>query len=252
MTVGTDHAPQLSTYPTRAELGRAAGAWAAEMLRLAIAENGRARVMLAAAPSQTETLAALAAEPGIDWSQVECFHLDEYVGLAPDAPQGFANWLRAALINKVPGATFRPIEVDGDPAVAARRYADLMGAEPFDLVLLGLGVNGHLAFNDPPADFDDPQSAKVVALDSTSRQQQVDEGNFPTLNDVPTHAVTVTIPRLLNARELIASVPGAAKRQAVQDTLTQPIGPNFPGTALRTHPRVKLFLDTESDPRAEH
>ncbi len=248
MTVGIDHAPSVSTHPTRAELGRASAAYAASALRQALARDGRARLMLAAAPSQAATLAALAAEPGIDWSRVVCFHMDEYVGLPADAPQGFANWLRAAFLDKVPEATFHPLAPGSDPEAAARQYERLMGDEPFDVVLLGLGVNGHLAFNDPPADFADARAAKVVALDATSRRQQVDEDHFGGLDDVPTHAVTVTIPRLLNAGELIASVPGSPKRQAVLDTLTRPIGPDFPGTALRTHPRVRLFLDVESAP----
>jgi glucosamine-6-phosphate deaminase len=173
--------------------------------------------------------------------------MDEYVGLSPDAPQSFRNWLRRNFLDKVPQATFRPLDPDEGPD----GYAELMGDEPFDVVLFGLGVNGHLAFNDPPADFGDPRAAKLVALDETSRRQQVDEGNFATMDDVPTHAITVTIPRLLNAHELIGSVPGSAKRQAVHDTLTQPISPDFPGTALRTHAQVHLYLDTESaDPNA--
>ncbi|HEY4572268.1 MAG TPA: 6-phosphogluconolactonase [Kribbella sp.] len=248
MTIGTEHAPRVSTYANRAELGQAAAAWAAEHLRTAIAQSERARIMLAAAPSQAETLAALATERHIDWSRVECFHMDEYVGLSPDAPQGFRNWLHRNFLDKVPQATFHPMDPGDDAEAASHRYGELMGDTPFDIVLFGLGVNGHLAFNDPPADFADTRAAKVVALDETSRQQQVDEGNFYALDEVPTHAVTVTIPRLLNARELIGSVPGTAKRQAVHDTLTQPISPDFPGTALRTHPHVRLFLDTESDP----
>ncbi|MBP2350592.1 glucosamine-6-phosphate deaminase [Kribbella aluminosa] len=238
MTV--EHAVRVSGFPDRRELGRAAAAEAAVRLRKAIAETGHARVMLAAAPSQTATLTALADERDLDWSKVVCFHMDEYVGLSPDAPQSFRNWLRRTFLEKVPQATFHPLNPDADSYV--------MGEEPFDLVLFGLGVNGHLAFNDPPADFDDPHAVKRVTLDETSRRQQVDEGNFPTLADVPTHAVTVTIPRLLNAHTLIGSVPGAVKRQAVHDTLTQPIGPDHPGTALRTHPDVHLFLDAESNP----
>ncbi|MFB6726568.1 6-phosphogluconolactonase [Kribbella sp. NPDC056345] len=249
MTVRIDHAPQISTHPTRSALGRAAAAWAAERIRQAIEWTSGARVMLAAAPSQAETLIALAAEPDLDWSRVEFFHMDEYIGLAPEAPQAFGTWLHHTFLNKVPQATFHPVAPGTDPESAARRYEQLMGDAPFDVVLLGLGVNGHLAFNDPPADLHDPRAAKVVALDEISRLQQVDEGNFPRLSDVPTHAVTVTIPRLLNTRDVIASVPGAPKRQAVQDTLTRPIGPDHPGTALRTHPRVRLFLDVESDPR---
>ncbi|MEU8225676.1 6-phosphogluconolactonase [Kribbella sp. NPDC048915] len=251
MTVGIDRMPHVSTYPTRVDLGRAAAAAAAERVREAIASTGRARLMLAAAPSQAATLAALAVEPDVDWSKVECFHMDEYVGLAADAPQGFRNWLRRNFTDKVPQATFRPLDPGSDAEAAARDYEVLMGSEPFDLVLLGLGVNGHLAFNDPPADFADPRAAKVVALDEISRRQQVDEGNFADLDDVPTHAVTVTIPRLLNAHAVIGSVPGTVKRQAVHDTLTRPIDPNYPGTALRTHPNVQLFLDSESaDPES--
>ncbi|MFC0624423.1 6-phosphogluconolactonase [Kribbella deserti] len=250
MTVGIDHAPDISIHPTRAELGHASAAAAATVIRRAIAQSGRARIMLAAAPSQAATLSALAAEPDIDWSRVECFHMDEYVGLPVDAPQAFANWLRSTFLDRVARALFHPVVPGDRPDEAARRYGLLMGDEPFDVVLLGLGVNGHLAFNDPPADFTDDRAAKVVVLDETSRRQQVDEGNFATLDDVPTHAVTVTIPRLLNAHNLIASVPGAPKRQAVLDTLTRPIGPDFPGTALRTHTQVQLFLDRESAPHA--
>ncbi|MFI5731766.1 6-phosphogluconolactonase [Kribbella sp. NPDC051587] len=249
MTVGIDHAPQISTHPTRSALGHAAAALAAERIRQAIEWTSAARVMLAAAPSQAATLTSLAEEPGIDWSRVEFFHMDEYVGLPTEAPQAFATWLHRTFLNKVPQASFHPVAPGSDAEAAAQYYEQLMGSAPFDVVLLGLGVNGHLAFNDPPADLDDPRAAKVVALDETSRRQQVDEGHFAALSDVPTHAVTVTIPRLLNARDVIASVPGAPKRQAVQDTLTRPIGPDHPGTALRTHARVHLFLDTESDPR---
>ncbi|WP_371404258.1 6-phosphogluconolactonase [Kribbella sp. NBC_00662] len=240
MTV--EHAPTISTHPSREALGRAAASAAAEQIRKSIAATGRARIMLAAAPSQSATLAALAVEPDIDWSRVECFHMDEYVDLSPQAPQSFRNWLHRSFLDQVPKATFHPLAPEAGPD----RYAELMGHEPFDLVLFGLGVNGHLAFNDPPADFDDPRAAKIVGLDETSRRQQVDEGNFATMDDVPTHAVTVTIPRLLNAHALIGSVPGSAKRQAVHDTLTQPISPDYPGTALRTHAAVQLFLDTES------
>ncbi|HWD78130.1 MAG TPA: 6-phosphogluconolactonase [Kribbella sp.] len=243
-----EHAPRVSTYPGRDELGRAAATEAAVVLRKAIAETGQARVMLAAAPSQTATLTALAEEPELDWSKVVFFHMDEYVSLQPAAPQAFRNWLRRSFLDKVPQATFRPMDPGDAPDAAARAYTELIGDEPFDLVLFGLGVNGHLAFNDPPADFEDPLSVKLVALDETSRRQQVDEGNFPGLDDVPTHAITVTIPRLLNAHALIGSVPGAAKRQAVHDTLTKPIDPVYPGTALRTHPDVHLFLDAESNP----
>ncbi|NEE00416.1 6-phosphogluconolactonase [Phytoactinopolyspora halotolerans] len=244
-----DRLPDLHVLPTRRALGRQAGAVAADAVRTVLAERGSARIMLAAAPSQEETLKVFAASPDIDWSAVELFHMDDYVGLAPDAPQGFANWLQTVVVDHMPGATFHRIDTSAEPEEAARQYEHTMGDEPFDLVFLGLGVNGHLAFNDPPADLADPRGAKVVALDEICRQQQVDEGHFPTLDDVPPTAITVTIPRLLNATEVIASVPGTAKRKAVANTLNQPISGDHPGTALRTHPRVTMFLDTESDPR---
>ena len=250
MTVRTDHVPLIFSYPTPRELGRHAGERAAVAIRHAIGANRRARVLLAAAPSQAETLAALVCEPGIDWGRVELFHMDDYIGLPPGAPQSFSIWLRGMLVDQLPPeTTFHPMDPSNDPEGEVIRYERLMGDDPFDLVMLGLGVNGHLAFNDPPADLLDRRGAKVVTLDDTSRRQQVDEGHFAAIEDVPRQAITVTIPRLLNAHELIASVPGAQKRRAVADTLARPSGPVHPGTALRTHPRVRLFLDTEADPR---
>lgn len=231
--------------PTRLAMGQRAGRHAAQVLRTALRDGARARVMLAAAPSQTATLATLAAEDGIDWSRVDLFHMDEYRGLAPDAPQRFATWLVENFVKRLPSATFHAI----DPEAETAGYEALLGTEPFTLVLLGLGVNGHVAFNDPPADLADPRSVRVVELDETSRRQQVDEGHFATLADVPTTAVTVTIPRLLNAATVIGSVPGREKRTAVAQTLREPISGAHPGTALRTHPDATLYLDAQADPR---
>ncbi len=249
MTRVPTSAPAVSVHPSRDALGAAAGALAGRYLRAVLHEQEHATVMLAAAPSQSGTLDALARERDVDWSRVDCFHMDDYLGLAADAPQGFGAWLHREFVDRVPRVTFHPMPVDGDPEQAAQAYAEVMPEGPFDLVLLGLGVNGHLAFNDPPADFDDPADTRVVTLDEVSRRQQVDEGHFPTVDDVPPRAITVTIPRLLRARHIIASVPGVAKRSAVQATLTAPIGPDHPGTALRTHPDVALFLDTDSAPQ---
>lgn len=234
---------------SREELGRAAAALAADAIRTALAERGSARIMLAAAPSQSATLAALAEADGIDFSKVVAFHMDDYLGLPGDAPQGFGNWLVTNFVGLLPAnPDFRRIDTAGDPGTAAATYAEAMGDEPFDVTLCGLGVNGHLAFNDPPADFADPLGARIVELDPVSRQQQVDEGHFPTYDDVPTHAVTVTIPRLLNARLVVCSVPGAPKRQAVADTVRLNPDPDHPGTALKTHPAAHLFVDGESSP----
>lgn len=240
---------EIHAHPTRQEMGAAAAAAAAPILREAIAERGRARLMLAAAPSQSATLQALAATEGLDFSKIDCFHMDDYICLTPDAPQGFGNWLANELFTLVTPQAFHRIEVTAAPEDAAASYREAMGEEPFDVTLCGLGVNGHLAFNDPPADFADPLSARVVELDQVSRQQQVDEGHFPALDAVPVHAITVTIPRLLNARRIVVSVPTAVKRQAIHDTVNQPISGAHPGTALRTHPDVHLFVDAEADPR---
>jgi glucosamine-6-phosphate deaminase len=239
----------VSILPSRAALGAAAGAVAGRHLRAALQRQDRATVMLAAAPSQSATLDALSREADVDWSRVDCYHMDDYLGLAADAPQGFGAWLQREFVDRVPGVAFHRMSVDGQPEEAAQAYAAVLPDGPFDLVLLGLGVNGHLAFNDPPADFDDPADTRVVTLDEVSRRQQVDEGHFATLDDVPQRAITVTIPRLLRARHVVASVPGEAKRAAVQATLDAPVGPDHPGTALRTHPDVALFLDTESAPQ---
>ncbi|WP_368497691.1 6-phosphogluconolactonase [Herbiconiux sp. A18JL235] len=248
MPTATEYAPSVQTHPNRAVLGERAAAEAAAILRERLAEPGTVRIMLAAAPSQEATLHALAEAGGIDWGRVLAFHMDDYLGLPADAPQGFGNWLERHFVDKTPGLVFERMRPEGDPETEARRYAVAMGDQPFDLVLLGLGVNGHLAFNDPPADLDDPRAVRVVELDTVSRQQQVDEGHFPDLDSVPPRALSVTIPRLLDSRVVIASVPGAQKRQAVIDSLEKPVGGEHPGTALRRHPRVHLHVDVESAP----
>lgn len=239
----------VQVHPGRAAMGRAAASAVAEDLRRRLAGGGRARMIFAAAPSQAEMLDALVAEPGIDWGRVTAFHMDEYIGLAPDAPARFALWLRRHLFDRLPFGAVHPIDPGADPAVAAAAYADALAEAPIDIVCLGIGVNGHLAFNDPPvADLDDPLDVKVVELDAVCRQQQVDDGCFPAFADVPTHALTLTVPRLLRAERLICVVPGAAKREAVRRALRDPIGAACPATALRRHPAVTLFLDPESDP----
>ncbi|GAA3543650.1 glucosamine-6-phosphate deaminase [Amycolatopsis ultiminotia] len=217
---------------------------AGRVLRAVLRAGRTARVMFAAAPSQSATLVA----EDLDWASVEFFHMDEYIGLATHAPQGFANWLAENFVRYTPGAVFHRIDPAGAPEAEAARYEALLGSEPFDLVLLGLGINGHLAFNDPP-DFADPRGVRVVMLDDTSRHQQVAEGHFETFDDVPETAVTVTIARLLNADVVIASIPGREKRTAVAQTLREPIGAMHPGTALRTHPNTTLYVDAEADPR---
>jgi glucosamine-6-phosphate deaminase len=238
--------PRVRSFPDRAAMGAAAAADVAAELRARLAEQDAVRVVFAAAPSQSEMLDRLVAADGIDWTRVTAFHMDEYLGLPPDDPARFANWLDRAIFTRVPFGEVHRIDPDADVAGYAKRLAEA----PIDVVCLGIGQNGHLAFNDPPvADLDDPEDVKVVELDRTCRQQQVDDGQFPSFEDVPTHAVTLTIPRLLDARRLFCVVPGAAKRHAVDRALHAPISAADPATALRTHPDVTLYLDAEADPR---
>ena len=207
-------------------------------------------MIFAAAPSQNEMLAALAAQPGIEWNRVNAFHMDEYIGLAPDAPQGFANFLRAAIFTKVP---FRSVNcLDGtaasrDPAAECARYSQLLRRFPVDITCMGIGENGHIAFNDPPvADFDDPALVKPVALDEICRNQQVHDGCFATLDDVPTHALTLTVPALMHAAQVFCVVPAATKARAVRDTLLGDIRTACPASILRRHPAATLYLDADS------
>ncbi len=242
---------EVATFSTRAAMGEAAARDVAEALRARLASAPRVRMIFAAAPSQQEMLAALVAAPDIDWGRVEAFHMDEYIGLADGAPERFASWLDRQLFARVPFGRVHRIEPGRDQDAAARAYAALLAEAPIDFVCLGIGVNGHLAFNDPPvADFRDPLDVKIVELDAVCRQQQVDDRCFPSLDAVPTHAITLTIPRLLKADRLFCVVPGPAKRAAVAATLHGPSGEACPATSLRSHPDCTLYLDAESDPDA--
>lgn len=236
----------VTVHESGEALGAFTGHRAAEVIKSALAVRGEARVMLAAAPSQTPTLTALAREP-VDFDRVTFFHMDDYLGLPPTAPQGFGNWLESTFFSLIEGSPqFHRMDPTLAPEAAVKAYSEALGAAPFDLTLCGLGVNAHLAFNDPPADFDDSESVRIVDLDETSRQQQVDEGHFPTLQSVPRQALTVTIPRLLNAHVVLCSVLGAAKRDAVRNTRALDPDPDVPGTALKLHPAAELHVDREA------
>lgn len=238
----------VQTFPDRGSMGRAAAADVADEIRARLVANpAGVRMVFAAAPSQREALDALIAEPDIDWSRVTAFHMDDYVGLPADAPERFANWLRNALFDKLPFQAVHLIDPSKEPEQAADDYAAALRNAPIDIVCLGIGVNGHIAFNDPPvADLNDPKDVKVVELDDVCRTQQVDDGCFPTFDDVPTHAITLTVPRLLNAARLFCVVPGKAKATAVRRALNDEIGTACPATALRTHEDCTLYLDKDS------
>lgn len=245
-TTGTTQ-PKVEVFPDREALGRKAADDIAAELRHRLARQDGVRVVFAAAPSQRETLERLRVAEGIDWSRVTAFHMDEYLGLPVGAAERFAQWLKATIFDQVPLGKTHLLEPDGDPEAAVRQYSEELAAAPIDLVVLGIGVNGHLAFNDPPdTDLDDPVPVRLVELTADCRQQQVDDGCFDRFEDVPTTAITLTVPRLLDAGRLFCVVPGAAKADAVAAALNDPIGPACPATALRRHDDCTLYLDKES------
>lgn len=242
---------QVQSYSTRADMGAGSAAAIADELVSLLARQDHVRMIFAAAPSQSDALLALRAAPGIDWTRVTAFHMDEYIGLAPTAPERFVNWLDVHIFTKLPFAAVHRIVPGADPVATARAYSALLAEAPIDVVCLGIGVNGHIAFNDPPvADFNDPLDVKVVELDDVCRQQQVDDDCFDRFEDVPAQAITLTIPRLLRASRLFCVVPGQIKRDAVRQALHGPIDTACPASILRQHSNCTLYLDAESDPDA--
>lgn len=219
----------------------------ANALQKILTQKPLARVVFASAPSQATMLRALVQQADVDWSRVTAFHMDEYIGLLPDAAQRFANWLDNHLFMKLPFHKVERIVPESDAQACAAVYAELLNAAPIDMVCLGIGVNGHIAFNDPPvADFEDPLDVKVVELDDACRQQQVDDGCFLSLEAVPKTAVTLTVPRLLRADSMFCVVPGAHKRKAVMATIHSLISTACPATILRTHPNCNFYFDPDS------
>lgn len=232
-------------HPDKISLGRAATDFVAGHIRRAIAERGSARVIFATGASQYEFLDALCAEPAIHWPLVTAFHLDEYVGIDPAHPASFRRYLQERLFSRLPFAAVHLLHGDApDPHAECLRYAGLLAAGPIDIACVGIGENGHLAFNDPPADFTTPALVHVVQLDEACRRQQVGEGHFPDLAAVPPQALSLTVPAILAAKAISCVVPDARKAQAVRDTLEGPIHPTCPASALRRHPLCRLFLDT--------
>ncbi|HEV2424259.1 MAG TPA: glucosamine-6-phosphate deaminase [Terriglobia bacterium] len=239
---------RLEIHPSREAAGQAAArAAAASLCELA----GRASsfgVIFATGASQLATLHALTETPGLPWNQVIGFHMDEYVGIAPDHPASFRRYLRENLTERAPLGAFHGIDgTKPDLESVAEDYVRLLRGHDPQLCLLGIGENGHLAFNDPAeADFADPRDMKLVRLDAQCRQQQVAEGWFPTVDAVPDRALTLTIPALLRVPRLIASVPGPRKAHIVKRTLEEPISTACPATIFRTHPDVTVYLDRDS------
>jgi glucosamine-6-phosphate deaminase len=227
-------------------LGRAAAHQAADAIRRAIQKTGRARMIAATGASQFELLDALTSLPGIDWERVEMFHLDEYIGLPADHPASFRNYLLTRLINKVGLTHHHLLDGEQDPAAVIRNVGDALQSAPIDVALVGIGENGHLAFNDPPADFDTEEPYLVVTLDEACRQQQLGEGWFAELGDVPRQAISMGIRQILKAHEIIAVVPDARKAKAVAACCEGEISPLAPASILRTHPNTTVYLDKSS------
>ena len=236
-------------FQNRAAMAIAAANAIAAAMRRAASVKSSFRMVFAAAPSQSEVLNALTTIPNLPWDQVVAFHMDDYLDLPAEAPQRFANWLEDRLFSKVPLAEVHRIPALGLPEEICQNYAKKLAKAPVDIMCLGIGVNGHIAFNDPSvADFDDPFSVKVVELDDVCRQQQVDDGCFASINAVPVRAVTLTIPQLLDADRLFCSVPGTHKRAAAKATVAGPLSTDCPASILRTHKNCTLFLDLEAYP----
>ncbi len=232
----------LHIKKTPEQLGEKAAGLTAALLRAAIADNGRARLLLSTGSSQFETLDALVKED-VDWGKVTMFHLDEYVGLPETHPASFRKYLRERFLAKVTLQDYHL--VDGNPDSIPALSAELNKA-PIDVGLIGIGENAHIAFNDPPADFDTRESYIVVNLNERCKQQQVGEGWFPTTAQVPAQAISMTPWQIMQCRHIISAVPHKVKAKAVADTLSHDTTPEIPATLLKTHPRFDLFLDAES------
>ena len=237
---------QIRILEDKVAAGRAAAEHAANSLRAAIKAQGAARIVAATGASQFEFLEALTSAPGVAWDCVELFHLDEYVGLPITHPASFRKYLLDRLIQKTRITQYHFLDGESDPQGVAKKVGSELLSKPVDIAFAGIGENGHLAFNDPPADFQSEESYLVVALDEACRQQQVNEGWFAKLADVPAKAISMSIRQILRAKEIIAVVPEARKARAVKTCFEGEISPLAPASILRTHANATVYLDKES------
>ncbi len=238
----------VEIYNSRDSMGKKASGDIAACIRELLKEQDEVNMIFAAAPSQNEMLEYLVAAKGIDWKRINAFHMDEYVWLSYDAPQRFGNYLKNRIFSRLP---FRSVSyLDGnaaDPEAECARYAGLLRTHPVHIVCMGIGENGHIAFNDPPvADFHDSRMVKVVELDNICRQQQVNDGCFATFDEVPKRALTLTVPTLMNGQYLFCCAPGHTKAAAVKNMVTGTISEECPATVLRTHKNARLYCDCDS------
>jgi glucosamine-6-phosphate deaminase len=234
---------ELRIYPDKQAGGAAAAERIADLIRQAISQQGAANIIVATGASQFEMFSHIVTL-GVDWSKVTVFHLDEYIGLPVSHPASFRRYLRERFIDRLPELhQFHEINAEGDPLAECRRLGDLIRRSPVDVACVGIGENGHLAFNDPPADFITQEPYIVVNLDAACRQQQVGEGWFAALQDVPKQAISMSIQQIMKSAAIVCTVPDARKASAVQKTVEGPLTNLVPASILQQHPRVWLFLD---------
>ena len=238
----------VNIYNSRTEMGEAAAKDIKACILSLLEKKETINMIFAAAPSQNEVLASLALDKEIPWERVNAFHMDEYIGLSADAPQGFGNFLKAHIFGLAPFKSVNYIDISATDAEAeCARYSALLAQYPTDIVVMGIGENGHIAFNDPPvADFADTKAVKPVLLDEICRNQQVNDGCFATIDDVPKYAITLTVPTLFAGDHLFCIVPAKTKANAVKATICGEIGEACPATILRRHENAVLYLDGDS------
>ena len=237
----------IEIHKNRKAMGEAAGRQAQAYIVKCLEQKKEIRIIFAAAPSQNEMLQYLVSGKTIDWTRITAFHMDEYIGLPENSPQNFSSFLKKRIFDKVPFRKVYYISGTADEKEECRRYAALLARAPVDILLCGIGENGHIAFNDPPvADFNDPELIKPVMLEKACRFQQVREGCFPSLDKVPRRALTLTVPALMNTRYAVCTVPGENKAQAVERALKGPVSEKCPASVLRLHRECRFFLDAGS------
>jgi glucosamine-6-phosphate deaminase len=236
---------------TKDEMGRKAARTGAAYIRRALAERGEACIVLATGASQFEMLGHLVREPEIDWSRVTAFHLDEYVGMPMDHPASFRRYLKERFVDRLPQpiGAFHYIDAETDPAAECRRLAEIIAPARVDVAFIGIGENGHLAFNDPPADFETDEPYLVVRLDEACRRQQMGEGWFSSLEEVPERAISMSVRRIMKSAAIVCTVPDERKAVAVARALEGPVTPEVPASILQRHPDCHLFLDAPAASR---
>lgn len=236
---------KIKVFQTPEELGRSAADYCADILRQAITDQGHARLLLSTGASQFETLKALV-QLNVDWNKVEAFHLDEYINLPPSHPASFRKYLQERFVDSIPLKKMHFVKTEGDIQENIEQLSAEIRRQPIDLALIGIGENAHIAFNDPPADFDTRAAYLVVDLDNECKKQQVGEGWFATVDDVPKQAITMSVYQILQSKVIVSCVPYHAKAQAIKLVLDNDVTNRIPGTALKNHSHCTLFLDRDS------